>query len=94
MRSGFKVGSTMTDRTPSPNVKRVSGTEKHYSPWVHSRQEPLEPDLKRAWDQDPVAVMETKSTPGVHGRKMESITKTNLSGYFGGAGGNRTKGGY
>ncbi len=43
-------------------------TEQHYSPWVHSRQEQLEQDLKRAWDQDPVALMETKGTPGVHGK--------------------------
>jgi integrase/recombinase XerD len=43
-------------------------TEKHYSPWVHSRQEQLEQDLKRAWDQDPVALMETKGTPEVQGK--------------------------
>ena len=43
-------------------------TEKHYSPWVHSRQEQLEQDLKRAWDQDPVVLLETKGTPEVHGK--------------------------
>lgn len=43
-------------------------TERHYSPWVHARQEQLEQDLKRAWEQDPVAPMETKGTPEVHGK--------------------------
>ena len=32
-------------------------TERHYAPWVRSRQEQLEADLQRAWSQDPVAVM-------------------------------------
>ena len=64
-------------------------TERHYSPWVHARQEQLEQDLTRAWDQDPLVLMETKGTPEVT-EKMEAITETNLSGYFGGAGGNRT----
>jgi integrase/recombinase XerD len=40
-------------------------TERHYSPWVHARQEQLEQDLNRAWKQDPVALMETKGTPEV-----------------------------
>ena len=44
----------------------VTITQKHYSPWVHSRQEQLEQDLKRAWDEDPIALMETKGTPEVH----------------------------
>src|SRR5258705_2848023 len=29
-------------------------TEKHYAPWVRSRQEQLEADLARAWSRDPV----------------------------------------
>jgi integrase/recombinase XerD len=44
-------------------------TERHYSPWVHARQEQLEQDLKRVWEQDPVALMQTKGTPEVHGKK-------------------------
>ncbi|HLE36700.1 MAG TPA: tyrosine-type recombinase/integrase [Candidatus Acidoferrales bacterium] len=40
-------------------------TERHYSPWVRSRQEQLEQDLQRAWSQDPIALMETKGTPEV-----------------------------
>jgi integrase len=43
-------------------------TERHYSPWVRARQEQLEQDLKRAWEQDPLALMETKGTPEVHGK--------------------------
>jgi integrase len=43
-------------------------TERHYSPWVRARQEQLEQDLKCAWEQDPVALMETKGTPEVHGK--------------------------
>ena len=53
-------------------------TERHYSPWVHACQEQLEQDLKSAWEQDPVALLETKGTPEVH-EKMEGITETNLS---------------
>jgi len=31
-------------------------TEKHYAPWVRSRQEQLEADLVRAWDRDPLVL--------------------------------------
>jgi integrase len=41
-------------------------TERHYAPWVRARQEQLEQDLKRVWEQDPVALMEAKGTPEVH----------------------------
>ena len=30
-------------------------TEKHYNPWVRSRQERLEADVTRAWKLDPVS---------------------------------------
>jgi integrase/recombinase XerD len=43
-------------------------TERHYSPWVRSRQDQLEQDLQRVWSQDPIALMETKGTPEVHGK--------------------------
>jgi integrase/recombinase XerD len=42
-------------------------TEKHYNPWVRSRQEQLEADVRRSWARDPLALMETKGTPEVHG---------------------------
>jgi integrase/recombinase XerD len=43
-------------------------TERHYSPWVRSRQEQLEADLTHAWSRDPVILSETGGTRGVHGR--------------------------
>jgi Bifunctional DNA primase/polymerase, N-terminal len=46
----------------------VRVTERHYSPWVHARQEQLENDLKRVCEEDPGALMETKGTPQVHGK--------------------------
>ena len=39
-------------------------TEKHYSPWVRSRQEQLEADVRRTW-ADPASQIE--GTSGVHG---------------------------
>lgn len=38
----------------------VRVTEKHYNPWVRSRQEQLEADLERAWSRDPLVVLETE----------------------------------
>jgi integrase/recombinase XerD len=43
-------------------------TERHYSPWVVARQEQAEADVRRAWDQDPIALLHTKGTPQVHGK--------------------------
>lgn len=43
-------------------------TEKHYAPWVRARQEQAEADVRRAWGQDPVVLLETKGTPEVHGK--------------------------
>jgi hypothetical protein len=39
-------------------------TEKHYSPWVRSRQEQLEADVRATWD---VTESATKGTREVHG---------------------------
>jgi integrase/recombinase XerD len=48
-------------------------TERHYAPWVRSRQEQLEADLQRAWSQDPVALMgivePEKGTKKVHEKR-------------------------
>jgi integrase len=41
-------------------------TEKHYAPWVKSRQEQLEADVKRSWETDPTVPVETKGTLRVH----------------------------
>jgi integrase/recombinase XerD len=44
-------------------------TEKHYAPWVRSRQDQLEADLESAWKRDPMVLLETKGTPEVHGKR-------------------------
>jgi site-specific recombinase XerD len=44
----------------------VKITEKHYAPWVHARQAQLEADVRRAWSEDPVAIAETKGSPGLN----------------------------
>jgi integrase len=43
-------------------------TEKHYAPWVRARQEQAEADVRSAWAQDPVALLETKGTLEVRGK--------------------------
>lgn len=35
-------------------------TERHYSPWVRSRQEQLEADVRNAWASDPLIIAGTK----------------------------------
>lgn len=47
----------------------VKITEKHYAPWVRERQEQAEADVKRTWAQDPIALLESKGTPEVHGKR-------------------------
>jgi hypothetical protein len=41
----------------------VRVTEKHYAPWVRSRQEQLECDVRLTWAE---ALAETKGTPQGH----------------------------
>lgn len=50
----------------------VKVTEKYYTAWTASRQRQIEADLQRAWDHDPVVLLETKGTPQVHG-KTEAV---------------------
>jgi integrase/recombinase XerD len=40
-------------------------TEKHYSPWIRSRQEQLEADVQRAWAEDPVIASQMAGTKQV-----------------------------
>jgi integrase len=47
--------------------RSVRITEKHYNPWVRSRQEQLEADIERALAHDPVALIESKGTQKVRG---------------------------
>lgn len=44
-------------------------TERHYSPWVRSRQKQLEADVRRTWESDPVLAGQTKGTPQVHEKR-------------------------
>lgn len=44
----------------------VKVTERHYNPWVRSRQEQLEADVARAWKGDPVLDSEKIGTNQVH----------------------------
>jgi integrase/recombinase XerD len=44
-------------------------TEKHYNPWVRSRQEQLEADLERAWSRDPLVLVEAKATRRLRGER-------------------------
>jgi integrase/recombinase XerD len=46
----------------------ITITRKHYSPWVRSRQQRLEANLERAWSRDPIALLQTKTTPKIPGR--------------------------
>jgi integrase len=45
----------------------VRTTEKHYAPWVRSRQDQLEANLVKAWKEDPLLVVQS----GVHERYTE-----------------------
>ncbi len=45
---------------------RIKVTEKHYAPWVCARQEQAEADVRRAWSEDPLVLVETKGTPEAH----------------------------
>jgi integrase/recombinase XerD len=43
----------------------VRVTERHYNPWVRSRQEQLEADVARTWERDPVLVQKIPGTKRV-----------------------------
>jgi integrase len=61
---------------PMERVSRMLGhssiriTERYYSAWDQSRQDQLEQDLKRAWAEDPIAILaSTKGTQRGHGKE-------------------------
>ena len=64
-------------------------TEKHYAPWVRSRQEQLEADLTNAWKNDPL-ISSSGEVRGRDTRNRLAVTSSFHSEDFGGAGGNRT----
>jgi integrase/recombinase XerD len=45
-------------------------TSMHYSPWVRSRQEQLAKDLQRAWNQDPLVLMEEEAARQLPGERV------------------------
>ncbi|MHB8485076.1 MAG: tyrosine-type recombinase/integrase [Candidatus Acidiferrales bacterium] len=47
-------------------------TEKHYAPWVRSRQDQLEADLANACSRDPLVVLQSGGTPEVHGKRRSN----------------------
>ena len=50
----------------------VKVTEKYYAAWTASRQRQVEDDLQRAWERDPIVLLEATGTRQVHG-KAETI---------------------
>lgn len=36
-------------------------TERHYNPWNKARQEQIEADLTRAWEQDPIVKAQSQT---------------------------------
>jgi hypothetical protein len=55
----------------------IKVTEKPYSPWIRERQEQAEADVKRAWAQDPLALLESKGTLEVHEKRSGFELKEN-----------------
>jgi integrase/recombinase XerD len=44
----------------------IKVTQEHYNPWVGDRQLQLEADLQRAWNRDPIVLLNSnpRNTPG------------------------------
>ena len=47
-------------------------TEKYYAAWTDSRQRQVEADLRRAWEHDPIVLLEAKATRRLRG-KSEAV---------------------
>jgi integrase/recombinase XerD len=45
----------------------VKVTEKYYAAWTNDRQRQVEADLQRAWERDPIVLIETKGTQKLRG---------------------------
>lgn len=46
----------------------VRVTERYYAAWTDSRQRQVEADLQRAWERDPIVLLETKATQQLRGK--------------------------
>jgi len=42
----------------------IKVTQQHYNPWVRDRQLQLEADLQRAWNRDPIVLLNSKTQDG------------------------------
>lgn len=77
-RDTFAVGLLLAG-VPIERVSILLGhssvkiTERHYSPWVRSRQQQLEADVQKAWDADALYTSQMKGTPEV--RETETVGK-------------------
>jgi hypothetical protein len=47
-------------------------TERYYAAWTDSRQRQVEADLKRAWEHDPIVLLETNATRRLRG-EIEAV---------------------
>ena len=47
-------------------------TERYYAAWTDARQRQVESDLRRAWEQDPIVLLEAKATRQLRG-KIEAV---------------------
>ena len=71
-RDTFAVGLLQAG-VPMDRVSALLGhssikvTEKHYSPWVHARQEQLEADVRRTreWEPEPVGTSGVLARPRI-----------------------------
>lgn len=55
--------------------KSIKVTEKHYSPWIKARQDQLEADVRRIWQEEeeiPCLPIPSKGTPEVHRPKYKA----------------------
>lgn len=44
------------------NSEYVRLTEKYYAAWTDARQRQIEEDLRRAWERDPIVLLETEGS--------------------------------
>ena len=49
----------------------IKTTQKHYAPWIRERQEQAEADVRRAWANDELFLLETKGTQKVQFKREE-----------------------